>query len=203
MHPCGPEHAQAGALDRMHPTLVSHGVIVRPFASGDVESLHAAVLESKETVGRWMSWCRPDYAVRDAQEWIAHCRRNWDAELDREFGIFDASSGEVLGCAGINQFNRVNNFANLGYWVRTSRVGKGVATAAVVSLARFAFDELKLTRIEIVAQVDNVASRRVAEKAGCRFEGIARNRILYRGQPRDAALYSLVPGDIDDQGGYL
>lgn len=184
----------------MHPTLLNDGVIARPLASGDVESLHAAVVESTEAVGRWMSWCRSGYAVRDAEEWIAHCRRNWDAGLDREFGIFDASSGEVLGCAGINQFNRVNNFANLGYWVRTSRVGRGVATAAVVSLARFAFDELQLTRIEIVAQVDNVASRRVAEKAGCRFEGIARNRILYRGQCRDAALYSLVPGDIDVPG---
>jgi RimJ/RimL family protein N-acetyltransferase len=184
----------------MHPTLVTDGIIVRPLAAGDVESLHAAVLESREAVGRWMSWCQPDYAARDAEGWIAHCRRNWDAGLDREFGIFDASSGEVLGCAGINQFNRVNNFANLGYWVRTSRVGRGVASNAVLMLARFAFGELKLTRIEIVAQVDNVASRRVAEKAGCRFEGIARNRILYRGQPRHAALYSLVPGDIDDQG---
>ncbi len=143
-----------------------------------------------------MSWCHPDFSVRDAEEWIAHCERSWEAGSDREFGILDATSSEVLGCVGINQFNRVHNFANVGYWVRTSRVGRGVASAAVLSIAGFAFGELKLSRIEIVAQVDNVASRRVAEKVGCRFEGIARNRVVYRGQPRDAALYSLVPGDI-------
>jgi ribosomal-protein-serine acetyltransferase len=172
-------------------------ILARTLASGDLESLYAAVLESKDAVGRWMSWCHPDYSVGDAEEWIAHCERSWEARADREFGIFDATSGELLGCAGINQFNRVHNFANVGYWVRTSRVGKGVAPAAVLSLAKFAFGELRLSRIEIVAQVDNVASRRVAEKVGCQFEGIARNRIVYRGQPRDAALYSLIPGDIE------
>jgi RimJ/RimL family protein N-acetyltransferase len=181
----------------MVPTLANDRVLVRPLASGDLESLHAAVLESRDAVGRWMSWCHTDYSVRDAEEWIAHCRRGWEAGADREFGILDATSGEVLGCAGINQFNRVNNFANLGYWVRTSCVGRGVASTAVLLLAKYAFGELKLSRIEIVAQVDNVASRRVAEKAGCKFEGVARSRILYRGQPRDAALYSLVPADID------
>lgn len=177
--------------------MTSGTILVRPLAPGDLESLYAAILESKDAVGRWMSWCHPDFSVRDAEEWIAHCERSWEAGADREFGIVDAESGEVLGCAGVNQFNRIHNFANVGYWVRTSRVGRGVATSAVLSLAKYAFGELKLSRIEIVAQVDNVASRRVAEKAGCRFEGIARNRIVYRGQPRDAAVYSLIPGDVD------
>jgi RimJ/RimL family protein N-acetyltransferase len=133
--------------------------------------------------------------MREAEEWIARCEENWNAVGDREFGIFDPASSEVLGCAGINQFNRVNNFANLGYWVRTSRVGQGVASSAVSLLANYAFGELRLSRIEIVVQVDNLASRHVAERAGCRFEGIARNRLLFGGQPRDAALYSLVPGE--------
>jgi ribosomal-protein-serine acetyltransferase len=181
----------------MRPTLADARILVRPLAPDDVASLYAAIRESIDTVGRWMSWCHPDYSVREAEEWIARCERNWEAKADREFGIFDAKSNEVLGCAGINQFNCVNNFANLGYWVRTSRVGRGVASAAVLLLAKFAFGELKLSRIEIVTQVDNVASRRVAEKVGCQFEGIARNRLLFKDQPYDAALYSLIPSDID------
>lgn len=178
------------------PALADAKVLVRPLMSDDLASLYAAVCESKDAVGRWMSWCHPDYSVRDAEEWIAHCDRSREAEADREFGIFDATSGEVLGCVGINQFNRIHNFANLGYWVRTSRVGEGIASAAALLLAKSAFGELELSRIEIVAQVDNVASRRVAEKVGCQFEGIARNRLLFRGRPCDAALYSLVPRDI-------
>ncbi len=42
----------------------------------------------------------------------------------------------------------------------------------------------------------NSASRRVAEKAGAVFEGVQRNRLLVAGRPRDACMYSLIPGDL-------
>src|SRR5207245_765213 len=133
-----------------------------PLLSSDAGSLHAAVRESIASVGRWMAWCHPEYSLREAQEWIARCESNWAVEQDREFGIFAAPSDTPLGCAGINQINRVHNFANLGYWVRTTQTGRGIATRGVRLLARFAFEELKLSRVEIVARVENLASRRVA-----------------------------------------
>jgi RimJ/RimL family protein N-acetyltransferase len=75
-------------------------------------------------------------------------------------------------------------------------VRKGVAIAAARLAARFAFRELSLTRVELVALVDNIASRRVAEKLGATLEGVARNRLVHNGVPFAAAMYSLVPGDI-------
>lgn len=89
-----------------------------------------------------------------------------------------------------------SNLANLGYWVRASRVRQGVATAAAALLARFGFDELRLARLEIVVRLDNAASRRVAEKLGCRLEGVARNRLLFDGTPFDAAMYAMIPDDL-------
>jgi RimJ/RimL family protein N-acetyltransferase len=53
-----------------------------------------------------------------------------------------------------------------------------------------------MKRVEIAAHPDNVASRRVAEKAGATFEGVMRNRIYMRGRSYPAALYSLVPEDL-------
>jgi RimJ/RimL family protein N-acetyltransferase len=84
----------------------------------------------------------------------------------------------------------------MGYWVRASRERRGIGSAAARLASRFAFTELGLARIEIVALPDNVASRRVAEKIGARLECVARNRLQFRGEPRDAAVYSLVPGDL-------
>jgi ribosomal-protein-serine acetyltransferase len=172
------------------------GIVIRPFVPDDRASVYEAVRESIDTVGPWMAWCHADYSIREVEEWFARCEKNWQAEADREFGIFDAESAEALGGVGINQINRVNNFANLGYWVRASRTGCGVASTAARLAAQFAFRELKLSRIEIVARVDNIASRRVAEKVGCQFECVARNRLLYRGNPYNAAVYSLLPGEV-------
>ena len=55
---------------------------------------------------------------------------------------------------------------NLGYWVRTSRRGEGIAVRATKLAARYAFENVGLIRVEVVMAVDNSASRRVAEKSG-------------------------------------
>ena len=169
---------------------------IRPLAPGDASAVYAAVRESMQTVGRWMSWCHPGYSLSDAQDWIARSQVSWAGDGDREFGIFDAKSGELLGCAGINQVNRVHEFGNLGYWVRAGRTGNGVAGAAAKAVARYGFEGLGLARLEIVAHPDNAPSRRVAEKLGARFEAIARNRLMFMAKPTDAAVYGLVASDI-------
>jgi ribosomal-protein-serine acetyltransferase len=67
---------------------------------------------------------------------------------------------------------RSNETANVGYWVRTRQTGQGIATAAVRLIARFGFEDLGLRRLELFIAVDNVASRRLAEKVGATFEGV-------------------------------
>jgi RimJ/RimL family protein N-acetyltransferase len=172
------------------------GILIRPLEPTDRLSLCQAVTDSIDTVGRWMSWCHPGYSIKDADEYIALCLTNWRSGTDREFGIFDAASGELLGCTGINQINSVNHFANLGYWVRASRTGQGVASTAACLVARFAFTEMQLLRLEVVVRLENATSRRVAEKMGGQLEGTARQRLLFQGTPHDAAVYSLLPDDL-------
>ena len=102
----------------------------------------------------------------------------------------------MLGCVGINQINRVNLLANMGYWVRASRTGAGIASTAARLASRFGFASLGLARIEIVVLPDDGASRRVAEKVGAQYEGLARSRLLFGDETRDAAMHSLVRGDL-------
>jgi RimJ/RimL family protein N-acetyltransferase len=86
--------------------------------------------------------------------------------------------------------------ANLGYWIRSSQTRRGLATAAVRLLAHWAFDNTDLNRLELVISVENLASLRVAEKAGAVREGILRSRLLLYGRSHDAALYSLLRNDF-------
>jgi ribosomal-protein-serine acetyltransferase len=178
--------------------LSDSGIGIRPLAAADAPACFAAVRESLETVGRWMPWCHPGYTLRDSEAWTAACETQWAEGTAYEFGIFGPESNEVWGGVGINQLNRTYRFANLGFWVRASRVRQGVAIAAARLAAKFAFRELALMRVELVVLVDNFASRRVAEKLGATFEGVARNRLVHDGVPFAEAMYSLIPGDIPD-----
>ena len=142
-----------------------------------------------------MPWCHAGYSEAEARSWFEQCLANSRAERAYDVGIFTADGHEVLGGVGINQLNAQHNFANVGYWVRESHQRRGVATRAVQTIAGYGFDHLRLTRLEIVVAVDNLASRRVAEKIGAVYECIARNRLVVRGQPIRAAVYSIIPGE--------
>jgi RimJ/RimL family protein N-acetyltransferase len=102
----------------------------------------------------------------------------------------------LLGGVGLNFINRVHQFANLGYWTRTSASGKGIASQAARLVALFGLEQLGLQRIEIVAALPNLASQRVAEKIGAVREGVLRKRLRIRGEAEDAILFSLVREDL-------
>jgi ribosomal-protein-serine acetyltransferase len=132
----------------------------------------------------------------DSETFINSREEGWNRGTDYTFAICDALTGAWFGIVGLNSISRQNQWANLGYWVRSTRTGRGVASTAARLLARYGLTELGLNRIEIIMSVHNIASQRVAEKAGGLREGIARKRLLYHGQPHDSVIYSLVAEDF-------
>jgi RimJ/RimL family protein N-acetyltransferase len=164
---------------------------VRLYQRGDVEAIHAAALESVAEVYPWMAWCHARYTLDEARQWVS---LQIELALQRkafEFVIV-GDGGRLLGGCGINQISPLHRLANLGYWVRTSAAGRGVAPAAVRQVAAYAFRETDLIRLEIVVAVGNTRSQRVAEKVGATREGVLRSRVLLPSGPSDTVMYSLV-----------
>lgn len=163
---------------------------IRLYQQSDAEHLHAAARESVAEVSPWMGWCVPHYSLDEAREWVAAQGELAKQGLAYEFAIW--SGGRYLGGCGINQISKTNRFANLGYWVRASEMGRGVAPAAVRLVAEYAFRETDLIRLEIVCAIGNVRSQRVAEKVGAVREGVLRKRLVLPSGPADAVMFSLV-----------
>ena len=173
---------------------LTNGIItLRPYREEDADSLFEAARESIPEMTPWMPWCHRDYSIQESRDWISSCLEKWDQDGEYNFAITDSSTGRYLGGCGLNGIHREPDIANLGYWVRTSATKKGVATTSTLLLADFGIKELKLKRIEIVVDVDNKASQRVAEKSGATREGILRNRVTRYGEPADAVMFSLIP----------
>jgi RimJ/RimL family protein N-acetyltransferase len=143
-----------------------------------------------------MPWCHTDYSIEESRAWVESRAEAWKKGTQYDFVITDARDGSFLGGCGLNHIDHNNRIANLGYWVRTSRTKKGVASAAARLLAQFGLGKLKLNRIEIMAAVGNKASQRVAEKVGAKREGILRNRRVVRERVYDVVMFSLIPEDL-------
>ncbi len=170
-------------------------VILKRFVPEDADELFEAGRESVEEMFPWLAWCHPDYEISESREWISLQIQCWEEGTEYSFTIRNQREHLVGGC-GLNHLNPLDKIANLGYWVRSGHTGKGYATAATKLLAGFAFDQLDVKRIEIVAALDNVPSQRVAERAGAKREGVLRNRLFLHDQSHDAIMYSLVPEEV-------
>lgn len=171
-------------------------VLLRIPRPSDAEALCSAALESVDEVGRWLPWCHAGYTRDDADAWIAACQEAWRREESYPFFIFQRDGRTLVGGCALNEIDRPRLRANLGYWIRTSRMGFGLATAAGRLAARYALETLAMQRVEIVAAVENLASQRVAAKLGAMREGLLRNRLRIRDLPHDAYGFSLIPADV-------
>jgi ribosomal-protein-serine acetyltransferase len=183
-------------LDRKEMELTDGQILLRPYRSGDVKATYHAIRESLAELSPWLPFAHKDYSIKETRDWIKQRPKEWKRGHSYEFVILDAKDGTILGGCGLNLIDKENRCADLGYWVRTSRTGEGIATAATILLAKWGFEALKLMRIEILVATNNRRSLRVAEKAGAKHEGILRHRLNIHDKAHDAVMHSLVPGDI-------
>lgn len=183
-------------LNRKNLELTDDKVTLRPYRMSDSKESYQAIKESAAEISVWLPFVHKDYSLKENRAWVKKRPGDWKKGKAYEFAIWDVKDGTIIGGCGLNNIDKLNRRANLGYWVRTSHTGRGVAPAATLLLAKWAFEVLKLTRIEILVATGNQRSLRVAEKAGARREGILRNRIVIRDKAHDAVIHSLIPGDI-------
>lgn len=127
-------------------------------------------------------------------------RGRFDLDEDFVYGLLDRAETEVAGGAGLH--TRVGEGAlEIGYWIRASRVGEGLATEAAAALARVAFEVAGAQRVEIRVDPANEASLRVPRRLGFREEAVLRRRLPSRlgGPPeRDAVLFVLFADEVGE-----
>jgi len=169
-------------------------VSIRPFRDEDVPALYESVRESMDDLIAWMPWCHSNYSMAEARDWVEKQIAAFEARDEFHFAIIVGDEG-LAGVCGLNGISLNNRLANLGYWVRSSRARRGIATEATRLLADWAFRNTDLHRLEILVAIRNHASLRVAAKSGAVWEGVLRGRLQLRGEMHDAALFSIMRSD--------
>jgi len=170
---------------------MTQSVQLRRHRFEDVDALHDAVIDSFSELSQWLSWCHPGYSRDETIERIRCRHESWEKNEEWSYLIVDEDD-QILGSCGLHHLDLKNAVGEIGYWVRTSATGRGVATSATRQLCHKAFHEFGLERVEIVVSVENQISLRVAEKTGAIREGILRKRIVLNGRRHDCVLFSLL-----------
>jgi RimJ/RimL family protein N-acetyltransferase len=129
-----------------------------------------------------------------ARQWL---ERYEAGRLDGTREAFAALDDDArfVGLALAVDIDREGREVELGYITAPAARGRGIATAMLDSLTRWAFDELGALRVTLIIDVENRASSRVAKRCGYVLEGVMRSSYLKDDVRVDAGLWSRLPTD--------
>ena len=176
-------------------TLFGRRVMLRPLVLSDF----AAWREVRQRCGDWLTRWEPQRlphqpdTTQDRDAFAVRCSaRQRERQLGTGFGFGIFVDGAFCGEINLSSIQR-GPFQNayVGYWIDEKWAGQGIMPEALIVLARFAFEELHLHRIQISIIPRNAASRRVVEKLGLREEGTAARYLEIDGVWEDHVRYAL------------
>ncbi len=183
----------------MRSEIIGEKVILRKYEISSAPLLLEAARESHGgDFTRWMPWCHENYTLEESENFITSSIENWNSQTEFDYAIFDAQNGLFVGGVALNLFNQHRKLTNLGYWVRTGSQKRGIACTATRLLAKTAFEDLDLNRIEVATAVENYASQKTAEKSGATREGVLRQLLNIGGRQHDAVMFSFVREDFQN-----
>jgi ribosomal-protein-alanine N-acetyltransferase len=183
----------AGALrDLDQPTLTVDGrrLTLRPWHDGDAGHVRAAF--DGADIQRWH--VRRMDTDDEARVWISSWERRYAAESDASWAIVD-DADEPVGQVGLRTIALFEATAQLSYWVVPAARGAGTAASAVDALTRWAFGVVGFHRLFLQHSTANAASCRVADRAGCRYEGTLRRALRHADGWHDVHVHARLAED--------
>jgi ribosomal-protein-alanine N-acetyltransferase len=158
-------------------TLFGRRVMLRPLVLSDFSSWREVRVRCADWLLKWEPQRLPHQpdTTQDRDAFAVRCSaRQRERQLGSGYGFGIFVDGAFCGEINLSSIQR-GPFQNayVGYWIDEKWAGQGIMPESVMVLARFAFEELHLHRLEICIVPRNANSRRVMEKLQFREEGVA------------------------------
>ena len=169
---------------------LGNGIALRLLGERDAAESHSLVARNREHLRPWMPWVTENYSLEDAARWL----RGTLEQLARNDG-FQAGitlEGALVGAIGFHAIDWANRKTTIGYWLSADTQGRGIMTTACRAMVGHALVVLGLNRVEIRCGTGNVRSRRIPERLGFTFEGVARETEWLHDHFGDLAVYSML-----------
>ena len=173
--------------------IVTERMVIRCWEPRDAQRLKDAIDSSLDELRPWMPWARSEpEELSEKLELLRRFRGQFDLGTDFVMGMFERDESAVVGGTGLHK-RRGAHALEIGYWVRSSHVGRGLATESTASLTRVAFELCDVDRVEIRVDPANEPSIAIPRRLGFAEEGILRRRLPpdESGVPRDVMVFSL------------
>ena len=184
------------------PVVRGDGVLLRPPRVSDYPAWSALREASRDYLQPWEpAWAEDDLTKPAFRRRLSVYGREMELGNAWPFFVLSPDGKTLYGAVTLSNVRRgVAEMGTLGYWIGQPYAGQGFGTAGVRAIVGYAFDKLKLHRLEAACLPTNAGSRRVLEKSGFRQEGYARAYLKINGEWADHLLFGLVEDEVDRGG---
>jgi len=134
----------------------------------------------------------PPFSIKEAKKFIRKAQQDMRDKRAYEFGIELTREEKLIGTINLLNINYKNQNANIGLWLDEEYWGRGFSKKAVKLMLGFAFNKLKLKRIQARVLHKNTRSQKLLESLGFRLEGKLRKKTFLRKQWFDDLIYGLL-----------
>jgi RimJ/RimL family protein N-acetyltransferase len=157
--------------------LATPRLLLRPYRPGDGAAYVRMYDENQEHLREFMpEELREMATAHEAEGQVRRMTRQWRLGKLFVFGAWERDGGAYVGETYLANPDWPVPCIELGYFVVAAQTGQGYAVEAARAVVQFAFEVLKVDRVELYCASDNLASARVAERIGFSLEGRQRQR---------------------------
>jgi RimJ/RimL family protein N-acetyltransferase len=162
-------------------------LVLRPFGTQDTDRVRSIV----ESGAHSLPPGAPGH-VSGVRQWLTYgVHELYRAKQGIHLAMVDAD-GRIVGAISLSKTSWGAGTTEVGYGVHPLHRGRGYATEAVRALVTWVFATTTLRRIDLTANLDNLASLHVARKAGFTWEGVLRAAVLDEDGPHDLVMFGLL-----------
>jgi len=171
------------------PVIEGKNLILRKIRPYDAKDMYEYSKDPE--VSEYLLW-RPHENLRYTSSYISYLQKQYRNAAFFDFAIELKENSKMVGTCGFTKINERDNSVEIGYVLSKKYWGRGIACEAVMLIMRYAFINLGINRVEAKYMLGNGRSRRLMERCGMSFEGVARGSVLHNGRYIDIGICSIL-----------
>lgn len=157
------------------------------------EEMMLLVDANRPYLREWLPWLDLTRNIDEMIVFVESAIRQQSSGVGFQAGIWYCN--QLVGIIGYHHLEWANRSTCIGYWLAEGHQRKGIMTKACRSLVDYAFDELRLNRVEIRCAVGNIKSRAIPERLGFKSEGLLREAEWLYDHFVDHVVYGMLARD--------
>ena len=177
-------------IEAISAIVVDDHITLKRFSHDADQAKYEAIIASREHLLPWLPWARFYDSPKQMEEFTESQIKAFDDGKIIGYNIF--YDGSFAGSIDLHDISEANHSAEIGYWLSIDQTGKGIMTKATAAITNYAFNELGLHRITILAAAKNTASCAIPERLGFDREGTLRDAIILDNIYYDEAVYAKI-----------